>query len=179
MRSGRDHEPGLSQIRRPFAFIGGERITPAPLASGAHMTPHQSGPFAAGAMLLTLLFASQGCAPAFTDARMLGKGRVEVTRDTSATAGTKRPETSGNMPNLPILHLSSVRHPIQGIGRVSSVCSRLRKRRVRAYRRSQRLMNKTPRRPDVCPGWPREGAADGSDFLGQSGGKPQGIPRGA
>jgi hypothetical protein len=58
--------------------VRGRKIQPAPstLFSEARMTPEQFGRFAAAGMLLTLVFASQPCAPAFTDVRMIGKGRV-------------------------------------------------------------------------------------------------------
>jgi hypothetical protein len=72
------------------------------------MTPHQSGPFAAGTMLLTLLFASQGCAPAFTDARMVGKGRVEVTPHVSATGFTENGESEHTANNFGVLVIGGV-----------------------------------------------------------------------
>jgi hypothetical protein len=70
------------------------------------MTFHQ---FGTGTMLLALvLAASPACAPAFTDARLIGKDRVEVTPHVSATGFTEGGESEHTANNFGVLVVGGV-----------------------------------------------------------------------
>jgi hypothetical protein len=72
------------------------------------MTRQQAAHFVEGTTLMTIVLASQACAPAFTDARMVGKGRVEVTPHVSAAGFTERGESEHAVNNFGVLIVGGV-----------------------------------------------------------------------